>query len=276
MRTGAIFARGSCRALKWAALFGAVFTLGSAEAAAQQKLSGGDVKIEVADSKEGGSTTIKVTVSAEIESVAAGSGSETTVTVTVAAASLTDAAALLALGERVTAAEFDSKTAGQPDDFALGTGGSVELSFKFPEEERTPTGRSFPHTLAVQTVELQTRNHDNDAEDEGVRVTATPGSGLSGASEVTDDVRIMDKDTQTYVLALSPSDQDLDEGDTVTASLKAMPPHVQASEMLTLNLDKAAPDYSLTVTSDDANAAAAISNNVVTIGYRPDSCKNTP
>ena len=35
MRTGAIFARGSCRALKWMALLGLVLALGSAQAAAQ-------------------------------------------------------------------------------------------------------------------------------------------------------------------------------------------------------------------------------------------------
>ena len=35
MRIGAIFARGSCRALKWTALFGMVFALGSAQVAAQ-------------------------------------------------------------------------------------------------------------------------------------------------------------------------------------------------------------------------------------------------
>ncbi len=35
MRTGAIFARGSCRALKWMAVFGVVFALGAGQAAAQ-------------------------------------------------------------------------------------------------------------------------------------------------------------------------------------------------------------------------------------------------
>ena len=35
MRTGAIFARGSCRALKWMALFGVVFAVGAGSAAAQ-------------------------------------------------------------------------------------------------------------------------------------------------------------------------------------------------------------------------------------------------
>ena len=35
MRTGAIFARGSCRALKWMALLGVVFVLGAGSALAQ-------------------------------------------------------------------------------------------------------------------------------------------------------------------------------------------------------------------------------------------------
>ena len=35
MRTGAIFARGSCRALKWMALVGMVLALGAGQAAAQ-------------------------------------------------------------------------------------------------------------------------------------------------------------------------------------------------------------------------------------------------
>ena len=42
MRTGAIFARGSCRALKWMALLGVVFALGVGQATAQMvKLEGG-------------------------------------------------------------------------------------------------------------------------------------------------------------------------------------------------------------------------------------------
>ena len=56
MRTGAIFARGSCRALKWMALFGVVFALGAGQAVAQAKpskpilttvegVSGADVKL---------------------------------------------------------------------------------------------------------------------------------------------------------------------------------------------------------------------------------------
>ena len=45
MRTGAIFARGSscCRALKWMALFGVVFALGTGQALAQTAIVGGVV-----------------------------------------------------------------------------------------------------------------------------------------------------------------------------------------------------------------------------------------
>ena len=39
MRTGAIFARGSCRALKWMALLGMVFTMGASQAAAQPEVT---------------------------------------------------------------------------------------------------------------------------------------------------------------------------------------------------------------------------------------------
>ena len=41
MRTGAIFARGSCRALKWMALFGVVFALGTGQALAQATFTSG-------------------------------------------------------------------------------------------------------------------------------------------------------------------------------------------------------------------------------------------
>ena len=65
MRTGAIFARGSCRALKWMALLAVVFALGAVDADAQ--LSDPRLTIEATDSREGGSTTVTVTMSAEVQ-----------------------------------------------------------------------------------------------------------------------------------------------------------------------------------------------------------------
>ncbi len=57
MRTGAIFARGSCRALKWMALFGVVFALGATHAAAQTFTA-----------SHAGATTVTVTASADVKS----------------------------------------------------------------------------------------------------------------------------------------------------------------------------------------------------------------
>ena len=74
MRTGAIFARGSCRALKWMALFGVVFTLGAGAASAQ-------VTVKLAEEvTEGDVTGITVTAKVAVpEGIAAG---EITVTAT--------------------------------------------------------------------------------------------------------------------------------------------------------------------------------------------------
>ena len=131
------------------------------------------------------------------------------------------------------------------------------------------------------TVVLQTRNHDEDAEDEGVRVSAeldgtatgdnvaTAIAGIDAAE--TKDIKIDDDEEQKYVLALDPRTQKLNEGDDVTVSLKADPPHEQASTRLTLNLrlndDDPGSDYSLAITSTGTAAATAITgSNVVTIG----------
>ena len=64
MRIGAIFARGSCRALKWTALLGMVFALGAGGAAAQTATV---TKVEVSNSAptEGGGT-VKVTATVAI------------------------------------------------------------------------------------------------------------------------------------------------------------------------------------------------------------------
>ena len=58
MRTGAIFARGSCRALKWMALFGVVFALGTGQALAQATFASG--------AWSPGSKTIELTMSAAV------------------------------------------------------------------------------------------------------------------------------------------------------------------------------------------------------------------
>ena len=53
MRTGAIFARGSCRVFKWMALFGVVVALGAGQGLAQQKIADGTViSLDIASAVE--------------------------------------------------------------------------------------------------------------------------------------------------------------------------------------------------------------------------------
>ena len=254
MRTGAIFARGSCRALKWMALLGVVFALGTVPVAAQQTLSGGTLEIEADHSDEGGTTTITVTVSAEVESAL--TGAETPVTVLVTAAALdatTDAAVLEQLGA----------TPAEATDWTL-VDAETNLTFTFPPN----TSGSSVRSTFTDTVVLQTRNTDMDAEDEGLRLTAT-ATGLTGVDDPdTVDIRINDAQTQTYVLAVDPATQTpMEGGAAVTVTLKAEPAHVQGSERLTIAIDKAAPDYSIAITpgdpTNDDDAAAIIGNQVV-------------
>ena len=82
MRTGAIFARGSCRALKWTALLGVVFMLGAGSAGAQLRLPGTGVVAETDLSKltlaeNGSSKPVRITVN-----VPAGTATRTDFTVT--------------------------------------------------------------------------------------------------------------------------------------------------------------------------------------------------
>ena len=63
MRTGAIFARGSCRALKWMALVGVVFALGGAHAAAQDDTTAPSM---TAAAFEPGSTVVTITMDEDV------------------------------------------------------------------------------------------------------------------------------------------------------------------------------------------------------------------
>ena len=77
MQTGAIFARGSCSALKWMALFGVVFALGTGSAVVQPVMT-----LSVPDKyelTEGGSLT--VTIKASIARAAGAAATSVTVAV---------------------------------------------------------------------------------------------------------------------------------------------------------------------------------------------------
>ena len=296
MRTGAIFARGSCRALKWVALVGMVFALGAGQVAAQEtarSLTGATFEIEETTPMEGATSmanTITATLSAEVPG---GSTTATTVTITVAAAPLlgTDLAQRAVL-ERLgaTPAEDGDWTIADADSSTDGT--NAEFTFVFPKNE---TASSVRHTVS-DTAVLQTGNTDVDAEDEGLRLTGgtmtvagvdldgdntedftpTVVVGVAGSSTALDpsntirDIKIDDKDPQTYVLTRTVPTATPKEGDPITVTVEAKPAHVQGATRLTLRLSTPAFGYELgTITGgDDANG------NMVTLGD-PDLTDNT-
>ena len=249
MRTGAIFARGSCRALKWMALFGVVFALGAAQAAAQ-------VKVTVPKTvDEGGRLTISV--SADIRVPA----SEAANTMTIAAA-VTAAAEGVAGTGVVDATKM--LTVAEAGDFTAA--GSVVLN-----TPRNTNTANYSETTVTGTIELQMQS-DQDAEDEGivVELTLTPpagatnpiankggatlalavpsgGNGAVQADGTVDaSVTIDDTDDQTFVWSnVKPAKPN--EGADIMVTLSADPEPEQLSYATVLSVDHG--DYSVSPSS---------------------------
>ena len=283
MRTGAIFARGSCRALKWMALVGVVFALGAVEAAAQTTFTAGRMTIAAEDSSEGGYTDVTVTLRAEVpgtntnaDPIVPTPGGIIRVTVTVAPLDRSVAAELAKLDE------FDATPADNGDweiaDSISQAGATTKtLDFKFPDNANA---ESAPHTL-MEKFRLHTATPDDDAEHEALKVEFTSLEGVvdpndpddtapSGVNSPSDSalapadvdtkyIRITDIDRQRYVLTIdtaSPS-----EGGGITATIKADPQHVQGSQALTFTADMPELGYTIVVTGP-----ASASGNTVTLG----------
>ena len=233
MRIGAIFARGSCRALKWMGLFGVVFALGAAQAAAQVTVT----TPKTVD--EGGRLTISV--SAKI-SVGPGLTDASTITVTPTLAVRTDGsvpetdlsdadkAAGLTVAE---AADYDAVV---PTTLTLivqphPTGGTAQAV------SRTLTG-----SLTVQT------RPDLDAEDEGLQityalantdetnVTAQGGATLAlvAASTGAQKVTINDTDDQLFEWKLTTDSPK--EGSAINVTLTADPAPVDLNHVTAISV----------------------------------------
>ena len=237
MRIGAIFARGSCRALKRMALFGVVFALGAAQAAAQVTVT----TPKTVD--EGGRLTLSV--SAKI-SVGPGLAAPTSITITptVAARSAVSAgdeasltAAEVAAGLTVAdAADFDAPV---PAALALvvqphPTGGTADAV------NRTLTG-----TITVQT------RPDLDAEDEGIQVTyavvnadavnvtAQGGAALALDADSTDAQKVTISDTDDQVFEWKLTTDSPKESGAVNVTLTADPTPVDRLHVTAISVDKA-------------------------------------
>ena len=237
MRIGAIFARGSCRALKRMALFGVVFALGAAQAAAQVTVT----TPKTVD--EGGRLTLSV--SAKI-SVGPGLAAPTSITITptVAARSAVSAgdeasltAAEVAAGLTVAdAADFDAPV---PAALALvvqphPTGGTADAV------NRTLTG-----TITVQT------RPDLDAEDEGIQVTyavvnadavnvtAQGGAALALDADSTGAQKVTISDTDDQVFEWKLTTDSPKESGAVNVTLTADPTPVDRLHVTAISVDKA-------------------------------------
>ena len=261
MRMGAIFARGSCRALKWMAMFGVVFALGAGSAAAQltpdASFDEDGVKIEGLGKTigEGTGVAVKVTLRATVPGDAAEDASSTPVAVTVAVVAPD--------GESPTNDASDNADDG---DIILNPDNGVVM-VNFPPN----TGADPKKDTQSAIVFLQT-NNDLDAEREDFAVTITVSGGgfnLAPTGTEADDVKaglriestITDDEDQTYVLTVSTKADDRKENSTITGTVTASPVHEQMAVPLRLHLDD--PGYTL---NDETNAGFMIGNADQTTG----------
>ena len=216
--TETVRARRNRRAPKWAAALAVVFAFGGGEAAAQltadDTFHGNGLKVDVAEQvTEGANATIAVTLKA---SVAANTASTTTVTVSV----------------EVRHGAEDATS--EPADVSLNPGAAM---LTFPANT---TGSAVTREVSG-TILLQT-NHDPDAEDETVvlAISASGGrlsirAGVGAGDEPLRMVTVVDDETQSYVLALTPGAAPR-EGAPFDVMVRADPEHEDGSKTLTLQI----------------------------------------
>ena len=261
MRSGAIFARGSCRALKWMALFSVVFALGAGSAAAQIKVS------EVKTVAEGGRLTF--TVTPEIRVPAGGAADTLTVTAT-AAVAVDDGSA----NDVVDATKLQT-VAETPQDFST-TPVAATWNVLVNNDNADPSDR----TLDPETITLQIGT-DLDAEDERITVTFAISSGgtttytnkggtdtLDFADDATPQhITIDDADDQEFVWEVTTAKPK--EGAPIAVTLTADPTPFQLSYETVLRVDTTG--YSLTpssfefdVTEDTAGEDGPIATLAIT------------
>ncbi len=228
MRTGAIFARGSCRALKWVALVGMVFALGTVEAAAQGVVPDTDfdtdgVKITVPESVEEGATA-NILVEVQGTITAGTDGGDVTI---VATASVKGSDG--ATNEVGDVASPETVTITFPDN----TDGMTDM------EDVRRTG----------TITLQTRDDDSEAEDEVVAVSFAI-TGVTGTATDDQGVRtFVIKDDEDQEIQLTEVDAgEAVEGEDVALKLAVKYPPVDDTIDVILE-QNGGDDFRLSATS---------------------------
>ena len=285
MRIGAIFARGSCRALKWTALLGVVFALAAGTAAAQNT-SGvtitGPTKNKVT---EGGTATYTVTVRAYVDKATDADTPTAANTVTVSL-------------EAPRGAGVDNGTsAGEPGTDLRLARSSLTVSFETPRNTSTAAKRFF---TASGTITLVTEQ-DRDAEDErfSLAFTLDATGGLEKTATGDDDAITLaandtvptgtletykpsyfiidDDETQTYELSLSPTSKPTEgaSGATgpatlATVNIKAVPEHVNDSQPLSFFI-KPTAGFTLTATGETNKVTVGTSAASVSVSQASES-----
>ena len=229
MRTGAIFARGSCRALKWMALFGVVFALGVGSAMAQDE--GEELTLEIESVEIAGSTDdavsvmentvvdVEVTLSAKVPDAQGDSGEEnpqeTSVDLFVSATGIEVVNNPMMGMAEVGDVQIDG------DDFMNAGNRALRM---WEEGDETVTFQ----------IEL---DHDRDAVDEKftlmfalVNVQRDGSATTEGQTDITLDdettsvvVTVTDDETQTYEFDVTDADENVKEGTAINVELELNP-----------------------------------------------------
>ena len=232
----------------WLTALAAIVLLAASSGTAQAQLTPttdagyeGGVKVTVPKTvAEGSSSTITVSVKADVQ--ADSTLDQRTVTVTLA----------------VDADATGHSAEGQDTQF--NPSGVATLIFpanNTPEDGVTPD--PVTHTL-TKSVSLQT-TQDPDAEDEVVGLSVDVTDGL--LSEVADkSIKIEDDETQTYVFKVTTEDPE--EGMPIGVTLRADPVHVNDSVALTLHSDN--PKYTAAVVDATPANTVTISNSTPQAG----------
>ena len=230
MRTGAIFARGSCRALKWMALVGMVLALGAEQAAAQISVDSPPTRLT-----EGEATTITV----EFEGyIAPSSPSPTEVVLRATAAGATVTGGLMQVTVPANAGTTAVAFTKQTRTFTL-----------TPSEDADAADSN--NAAVVVTWNLV----DDGAltSDSAGAVPVIAPTDLTGAG-----VPVDDDDTQSYRLTLLTRDENLAEAKSIAYRVEAAPALVSgATTTLDLRLTPALMINGAVVAGSNATAGQA-------------------
>ena len=264
MRTGAIFARGSCRALKWMALLGTVFVLGAGAALAQVSVS---VPKTV---DEAGRLTISVTAKVRIadQDTAATVTLTVTPTVTVRTPTATEATGGLTEAEAPDDVDADRRDYVAPE--------AVELTIS-PNTTGSAKDREAKGTITLQTLP------DLDAEDEAITVefelTAAP-SGITASGSDTVELALDDDSDGEFKVTINDTDEQTfewkapdkpKEGADIEIKLMTDPEPYDRTYSLPLSVDTAGYrlDDTQAMLAMDDESTAAMDESVATITITP-------